>query len=292
MNAKPFVAAAAAASLALMLISGCSQQNDTIDQAERGDKNRPSAEEIKAIAEEGFIYGLPLVMNYAVNYEFWVDKTASQYKCPFNQIYNEHRVFTYKDTAVVTPNSDTPYSFVCLDLRAEPYVLSVPAFERERYYSLQLTDWNTFNIGYIGSRATGCDAGDYLVVPPDWKGQTPAGIKKVFRSTTQFALVIYRTQLLSPDDMPNVEKVQSGYKLNHCRPTCTSPPRQLPRSLISPRSIHSSPRRTSSSISISPSSSRRPLPRKTPFAPSWLASASVPASDSPSRRSASRTRSS
>jgi hypothetical protein len=94
MNAKPFAAAVAAANLALILIPGCSQKNDTITQAERDDKNRPSAEEIKTIAEEGFIYGLPLVMNYAVNYEFWVDKTSGQYKCPFNQIYSEHSVST------------------------------------------------------------------------------------------------------------------------------------------------------------------------------------------------------
>ena len=99
-----------------------------------------------------------------------------------------------------------------LDLRTEPFVLSVPAVEKERYYSLQLTDGNTFNYGYIGSRATGNDAGDYLVVGPGWQGQTPAGIKKVFRSSTQFSIVIYRTQLFSPEDMPNVVKVQSGYK--------------------------------------------------------------------------------
>src|SRR4030095_1290995 len=48
---------------------------------------------------------------------------------------------------------------------------------------------------------------------PDWKGETPAGIKKVFRSTTQFALAGYRTQLFNPEDMPNVIKVQSGYKV-------------------------------------------------------------------------------
>ncbi len=100
-------------------------------------------------------------MNYAVNYDFWIDKSSSQYKAPFNTLYNEARVFTYKDTSVVTPNSDTPYSFVCMDLRAEPYVLSVPAIEKKRYYSLQLTDWNTFNYGYIGSRATGNDAGNW-----------------------------------------------------------------------------------------------------------------------------------
>ena len=71
------------------------------------------------------------------------------------QCFNEARVFTYKDTAVVTPNSDTPYSMVWLDLRAEPMVISVPAVPKERYYSVQLIDGNTYNYGYIGSRATG-----------------------------------------------------------------------------------------------------------------------------------------
>jgi hypothetical protein len=113
---------------------------------------------------------------------------------------------------VITPNSDTPYSLLWLDLRAEPMVISVPAVEKERYYSVMLTDGNTYNYGYIGSRATGPDAGNYLVTGPGWNGETPAGINKVFQSTTPFAITVFRTQLFNPDDMPNVVKVQSGYK--------------------------------------------------------------------------------
>jgi len=170
-------------------------------------------DETKAIAEEGFIYGLPIVMNYAVMYEYAIDRKSGQFKAPFNQLKNEARVYTYQDTAVVTPNSDTPYSFAWLDLRAEPIVLSVPAVEKGRYYAVQLEDGNTFNYGYIGSRATGNYAGDYMVAGPDWKGETPPGIKKVFHSTTQFSVAGYRTQLFGPEDMPNVVKVQSGYKV-------------------------------------------------------------------------------
>jgi len=168
--------------------------------------------ETKAIAQEGFVYGLPIVMAYGIMYEYAVDKNSSQFKAPFNQIKNEARVYTYKDTAVVTPNSDTPYSILWLDLRAEPMVLSVPAVEKSRYYSVMLCDGNTFNYGYIGSRATGSEPGNYMIVGPDWKGDTPAGIKKVFNSTTQFSIAIFRTQLFNPADMPNVVKVQSGYK--------------------------------------------------------------------------------
>src|SRR5437588_8133937 len=172
-----------------------------------------TAAEAKTIAEEGFIYGLPIVMNYAVMYEYSVDKNSGQYKAPFNQIHNEARVFTYKDTAVITPNSDTPYSILWLDLRAEPIVLSVPAVDKSRYYSVMLCDGNTFNYGYVGSRATGSEAGDYMVVGPDWKGATPPGINKVFRSSTQFSVAGYHTQLFNSDDLDGVKKVQAGYKV-------------------------------------------------------------------------------
>ena len=175
--------------------------------------DRPGFFKAKDIAEAGFIYGLPIVMNYGVMYEYAVDRNSGQFKAPFNQIKNEPNVFTYKDTAVVTPNSDTPYSLAWMDLRAEPIVLSVPAVDPKRYYSVQLCDGNTYNYGYIGSRATGSEAGDYMVVGPDWKGATPSGIKKVFRSSTQLSLAIYRTQLFNPDDLDNVKKVQAGYKV-------------------------------------------------------------------------------
>jgi hypothetical protein len=215
-SASKFLQWALLCAVAATLMAGCGKKDDPIAQAEKKDVAKgvpaPGIAETKAIAEEGFIYGLPIVMNYAVMNEFVIDRNSGQYKAPFNTISNEARVFTYKDTAVVTPNSDTPYSMLWLDLRAEPMVISVPAVPKGRYYSVQLTDGNAYNYGYIGSRATGIEAGDYMVAGPDWKGETPAGIRKVFQSTTPFALSIFRTQLFNAADMPNVEKVQAGYK--------------------------------------------------------------------------------
>jgi hypothetical protein len=167
----------------------------------------------KDIYQEAYVYGFPMLMNYGVMYAYFVDHNSGQFKAPFNQIYNEARVFTPKDTAIVTPNSDTPYSFVGLDLRAEPIVLCVPKIDKTRYYDVQIVDMYTFNYGYIGSRTTGNDAGCFMIAGPDWKGDAPAGIKKVFHSETQFGLVGYRTQLFGPKDMPNVMKIQAGYKV-------------------------------------------------------------------------------
>jgi hypothetical protein len=190
--------------------------------------DRPGFFKAKDIAEAGFIYGLPIVMNYGVMYEYAVDRNSGQFKAPFNQIKNESNVFTYKDTAIVTPNSDTPYSILWLDLRSEPVVLSVPAVDPKRYYSLMLCDGNTYNYGYVGTRATGSEAGDYMVVGPDWKGATPPGIKKVFRSSTLFSAAAYRTQLFGPDDLDNAKKVQAGYKVQTLSAYLNQPPPPAP----------------------------------------------------------------
>ena len=189
------------------------RKSDAISEAEKGEADRPSIVETKAIAEEGLIYGLPLVMYYTSAYELFVDPTSSQYKAPIGtshqrsagiylQGYGGHHA---KQRHAVLPDG--------VDLRAEPTVISVPAVPKPRYYSVQLTDANTFNYGYMGSRTTGTEAGDYMIVGPDWKGETPPQIKHVFHSTTPFSAIIFRTQLFDASDMPNVVKIQAGYKV-------------------------------------------------------------------------------
>jgi hypothetical protein len=172
-----------------------------------------SPAEARAIAKEAYIYGFPIVDNYRIQHAYWMDKTNPEYKGPFNQIWNSARVFTPADKAIQTPNSDTPYSFIGADLRSEPLVLTVPAIEKERYFSVQLIDYYTFNFDYIGTRATGNGGGSFLLAGPGWKGATPKGIKKVFRCETELAIPTYRTQLFNPEDIDNVKKVQAGYKV-------------------------------------------------------------------------------
>ena len=176
-------------------------------------QDRPDADAFGATAEEAYLYGFPMLVAYKVLYDYNVDQDSGAYIGPFNSIVSEARVYTPADTAVSTPNSDTPYSFAQLDLRAEPMVLCVPEIEPSRYYDVQLTDMYTNNFGYLGSRATGNGAGCHMVAGPGWSGDTPQGVAEVFRSETDFALTIFRTQLFSPSDMPNAEAVQAGYTI-------------------------------------------------------------------------------
>src|SRR4030088_527943 len=135
-----------------------------------------SPAEARAIAKEAYIYGFPIVDNYRIQHAYWMDKTNPEYKGPWNQIWNAAQLFTPADTAIQTPNSDTLYSFVGADLRSEPLVLTVPAIEKERYFSAQLSDYYTFNFDYIGTRTTGNGDGSFLLSGPGWKGDTPRGI--------------------------------------------------------------------------------------------------------------------
>lgn len=160
---------------------------------------------------DAYVFGLPIVMNYAVLTSYVLNKNSGEYKAPFNVINNQRNVYTYKDTAIITPNSDTPYSMVWLDLRNEPVVISVPEI-KDRYYSIQMVDGSTYNYGYIGTRATGTSAGSYMigfgmprVIPQD--------IRKTFVSNSPLSLVIIRTQLKGPEDLQNVINIQNKYKI-------------------------------------------------------------------------------
>ena len=166
----------------------------------------------RAIAKEAYIYAYPMVDGYRILHAYFVNEDSPEYKGPWNQIASVPRVFTPDDRAVQTPNADTPYSAIGLDLRAEPIVLTVPPIEEDRYFSIQLIDLYTHNFNYIGSRTTGNRGGSFLIAGPAWGGEAPDGVEGVIRAETELVLAIYRTQLFNPGDLDNVIGVQAGYE--------------------------------------------------------------------------------
>jgi len=151
--------------------------------------------------------------SYRTMYAFSIATGNPEYKGPFNSALNIARVFTPDDKAFVTPNSDTPYTFLGLDLRAEPIVLTLPAIEKNRYYVFQMMDLYTFNFDYLGTRTTGNGGGKFLIAGPRWKGKAPKGITKVIRAGTEMINVIGRTQMINPVDLDKVKLIQGGYKV-------------------------------------------------------------------------------
>src|ERR1700749_3518321 len=115
----------------LMLSSGCGNQK-------KADEGALSPAEARGIAKEAYIYGFPMAANYATMYKQAIDTTSKDYRAPFNTLTNPKSVATPEDKFVVTPNSDTPYSYLWMDLRAEPIVVTVPKIEPNRYYTGQM----------------------------------------------------------------------------------------------------------------------------------------------------------
>jgi hypothetical protein len=178
--------------------------------AKKPDAPQVTAAEAREIARDAYVWGFPLVDNYRIQHAYFVDTANPEYKGAWNVVHNTARVFTPEDRAIQTPNSDTPYSQLGLDLRAEPIVLTVPAIEPGRYYSLQFIDAYTFNFAYAGTRATGNGGGKFLVSGPGWSGEVPAGLTHI-PSETDLVFVLYRTQLFGPDDLEHVKTIQAGY---------------------------------------------------------------------------------
>jgi hypothetical protein len=187
-----------------------------------------SSDEAHAISKEAYIYGFPMVDSYRIQYDYFQDKDNPEFKAPWNHIANIPRVSTAADTTAQTPNADTPYSWLGLDLRAEPIVLTMPVIAKDRYFTVQLIDAYTFNFAYIGSRATGNDGGSFLIAGPNWKGEKPSGVKQVIRSETEFMFAFYRTQLFDPGDIDNVKKVQAGYKVQTLSAFAGTSPKTAP----------------------------------------------------------------
>ena len=170
--------------------------------------------EARAIAKEAYIYGYPLVDNYRIQYAYYVDKNNPKFKAPWNHIKNIHNVYHTGRYC----GADAQFGHALFlggtgsACRADRDFCAGDR-EEARYYDVEIWDAYTFIIGYAGSRTTGNDAGNFMVVGPGWKGATPKGIKKVYVSDTDFGVVVFRTQLFDPADIGNVEKIQAQYKM-------------------------------------------------------------------------------
>jgi hypothetical protein len=169
-------------------------------------------QEIKKIAEEAYIYTFPMLMGYRFAFATFLMPGLPSYRGPINGIYGKAATLdhTYKD--VITANADTPYSFGMLDLRAEPAVIQVPEVT-DRYYVLQFIDLYGCNVHFVGSRATGSQAGTYLAVGPGWDGQAEDEFDGVLPFETDLVVMAGRTQLLSVDDVPALTKVMDSYQV-------------------------------------------------------------------------------
>jgi hypothetical protein len=163
---------------------------------------------LNAIARDAYVFAYPLVMNYRTMY---MQAIKGDRRCGK---WLHLGLSSPADTDIVTPNNDTPYSYAWADLRAEPWVLTMPKIEPTRFYTSQWDDYWGYVLDNPGSVLDGNDGHSYLVAAPSWKGSTPAGIKRVVRGESDLLGTLTRTQVVGGQmDLPRVTEIQQSYKL-------------------------------------------------------------------------------
>ncbi|MGF7122430.1 DUF1254 domain-containing protein [Rhodococcus sp. AG1013] len=158
-----------------------------------------------------FIYGFAPVFNLSQVQRFVTTGVGANAAAPFNSFSHATDLAGPEDT-FVSINNDTVYSIAQLDLGVGPLLLDVPD-TADAYFVLQFVDAWTNNFAYIGKRATGTQAGTYVLVPPGWPGELPAGATPVHCST-RIVSVVGRWACDGPGDLPRVQKLQEQTSLS------------------------------------------------------------------------------
>jgi hypothetical protein len=161
-----------------------------------------------------FVYFWPLMMLYAYKRAILV-KGFGDGPIPVNTLYTQsqalfadplHPPASAPKLATTGVNRDTLITIGWLDLNKGPQILHVPDMAG-RYYGVQLTDPSSnTNFAYVGKRATGTDAGDYIIVGPRWKAATPRGMTQIF-SPGNSVLIIGRVLVESDSDLPTAHSL-------------------------------------------------------------------------------------
>ena len=123
---------------------------------------------------------------------------------PVNTLYatpNRSSPAASNASLLATGTDDVLYVGGWLDLSTGPRVLHVPDMAG-RYYSVQFTDPSDgADFAYVGTRATGAEAGEYLVSGPGWNGTVPQGMTQI-ASPNKSVLVVGRVFVASDRDLP------------------------------------------------------------------------------------------
>jgi hypothetical protein len=96
-----------------------------------------------------------------------------------------------------------------LALDVSPVVVQVPDFG-DRFWVYQIVDLRTDSFVQLG-KMYGTTPGFYLLIGPNWKGEVPKGITRVFRASTNTGLVAPRVaQNDTPEDKRAIQGALTG----------------------------------------------------------------------------------
>jgi hypothetical protein len=198
-------------------------------QTAQGGAETPITEqEAHAIGVDAYLYFYSLISMDVTRKVFTNVEAGKEYgRGPMNTFQSMPAYPAASDKGVVRYNFDTLYSAAWLDMTKEPMIVSIPD-TNGRYYLLPMLDMWTDVFASPGWRTTGTQAGNFLITPPGWNGDTPSGMTRI-DAPTPYVWIIGRTKTDGPQDYDAVHKIQAGYKItplsrNYLPPTVTIDP--------------------------------------------------------------------
>lgn len=162
------------------------------------------------LASKAYLYGFPIVFDLEQVERYVTTGVGANPAAAFNSFSHARTLTTAEDT-FVSINNDTVYSMASVDLSVGPVLLSVPD-TGGRYYVLQFVDAWTDNFAYVGKRATGTAAREFLLLPPDWEGEVDGDATPI-RFPTRIASIVGRWACDGDADLPAVHALQDATTL-------------------------------------------------------------------------------
>ena len=167
----------------------------------------------KLVARDAYFWAWPLVNIYNRRLAFAQMKQL-QYVGPLPQAPLNHLCMLtdyispdQRNTAC--PNQDVVYGAGLVGLEITPVVIQVPDFGN-RFWVYQIVDLRTDSFAQLG-KMHGTTPGFYLLVGPDWQGELPKGITKVFRASTNTGFLAPRVfQDDNAEDKRAIQSVLTG----------------------------------------------------------------------------------
>ena len=195
-----------------MLVAAIATFISTLSVPALADPPTVTEQEAHAIGVDAYLYFYPLITMDVTRKQFTNIESGKEFgRGPMNTFQSMPAYPSANDKGVVRYNFDTLYSAAWLDMTKGPVVVSAPD-TNGRYYLLPMLDMWTDVFASPGWRTTGTQAANFLLTPPGWTGDIPAGMTRI-SAPTPIVWIIGRTKTDGPPDYDAVRQIQAGYKV-------------------------------------------------------------------------------
>ena len=172
------------------------------------DSDLTDAEKAKLL-ERAYVYTLPLMLIDATFIKMTNTVEPKQQQSPANQFIHARRLANASSKDVVTPNADTNYSQIMMDLSGDALVVRLP--RTDRFCMAEILDAWSNCIAAPDATTINGDYGLFVFTGPRFQGTIPEGMTEI-KCPTEHVWMLLRTLCKGEDDLENVHAIQDQMK--------------------------------------------------------------------------------